>query len=197
MLDVSFDSLWQRNLRQKRKRIAIASVCYVLALIAAYLFAMPVSVSVSVNMQKADLPIGEIVTLFVDGGEYTSNSMNPYFTPISIPGYKRFSDICISVSSEFDVPVDTMLFVGFGTIRDVQIELKRDNTFAIFAGNVYQSDMNPLPEVAVTVSGHTSVTDNEGYFTIILPLAEQREELPISLECHGYIPYIRENETPG
>lgn len=197
MLGVSFDSLWKRHLRQKRKRIAIASVCSVLAIIAAYLFAIPVSVSVDVCIQKADLPIGEDVSLIVDGGEYTSSAIDPDFAPISIPGYKRFSDISVHASSQFYVAVDTIIPVGFGTTRDVQIELMRDDTFAIYAGNVYTSDMNPLPEVTVTVLGHSSVTDSEGYFKIILPLAEQREELPISLDCPGYRSILREDETPG
>ncbi|MDE5757831.1 MAG: hypothetical protein K2H85_04380, partial [Allobaculum sp.] len=109
----------------------------------------------------------------------------------------RISDISVSASSQFYVPVDTILPVGFGTSRDIKIELRRDDTFAIFAGNVYGSEMDPLTDVTVTVSGHSSVTDSEGHFKIILPLTEQREELPISLVCPGYNSVYREDETPG
>lgn len=197
MLGVSFDSLWKRHLRQKRNRIAIMSVCSVLTLIAAYIFAIPVSISVNVYMQKAELPMGDDITLLVDGGEYTSNAMDSDFAPISIPGYKRFSDISVSVSSQFYVPVDTILPVGFGTTRDIQIELRRDDTFAIYAGIVYDAEMDPLQGVSVIVSGQTAVTDSEGNFRIFIPLSEQREELPILLEKSGYSSILRVDEIPG
>lgn len=197
MLDVSFDSLWKRHLRQKRIRMLTSSVLAAVAVAATYLFAIPVSVSVNVEMEKSALPTGENVTLNVDGGEYFSTPDRPMFEKISIPGYKRFSDLRISVASQFFVPVDIILPVGLGLSRDINIELRRDETFAIYAGTVYDSEMDPLQDVSVTVSSHTVVTDAEGNFRIVLPLSEQREELPIILEKSGYNSITREDETPG
>lgn len=197
MLDVSFDSLWKRHQRQKRIRILTGSAVAVLAVIATYLFAIPVSVNVNVEMEKANLPVGENVNLNVNGGDYFSSPTSPQFDKISIPGYKRFSDIRISASSQFYTPIDTVIPVGLGLTRDVSLELKRDDTFAIYAGTVYDSEMDPLQDVTVTVCGHSSVTDSEGNFYIVLPLAEQRQELPISLEKDGYRSILREDETPG
>lgn len=197
MLGVSFDSLWKRHLRQKRQRIAIASAISIVALAMAYLFAVPVSVSVDVSLQKADLPVGEDVTIIVDGGEYSASVSDSDFPPISIPGYKRFSDISVTTSSLFFTTLDTVIPVGFGTKRIIHLDLKRDDTFAVYAGIVYDDDMAPLQEATVSVSGHDTVTDAEGRFSIILPLAEQREELPISLHCRGYRTVFREDEIPG
>lgn len=197
MLGVSFDSLWKRHLRQKKIRILTASSLAIVALVATYLFAIPVTVDVNVELEKADLPIGENVTLNVNGGDYFSTPEHPQFDRISIPGYKRFSDLQISASSQFYTPIDTIIPVGFGLSRDVCIELKRDDTFAIYAGTVYDSEMDLLQDVSVTVCGHTSVTDSEGNFRIVLPLAEQRQELSISLEKQGYSSITRDDETPG
>lgn len=197
MLGVSFDSLWKRHMRQKRNRIITTSIVSVLAIAAIYLFAIPVSVSINVDMEKADLPAGENVTLNVDGGEYFSTPDKPQFEKVSIPGYKRFSDLKISFASQFFVPIDTVIPVGFGLSRDVNFELIRDDTFAVYAGTVYDSEMDPLQAVSVTVNGHTAVTDSEGNFRIALPLPEQRVELPILLEKEGYNSITREDETPG
>lgn len=197
MLDVSFDSLWKRHQRQKRIRIMTISSLAIVALAATYLFAIPVTVNVNVYMEKANLPVGENVTLNVNGGDYFSVPNSPRFDKISIPGYKRFSDIRISASSQFFTPIDTIIPVGFGLTRDVSIDLKRDDTFAIYAGTVYDSEMDPLQDVTVTVCSHSAVTDSEGNFSIILPLAEQQQELPISLEKAGYRSILREDETPG
>ncbi|MDE7456139.1 MAG: toll/interleukin-1 receptor domain-containing protein [Prevotella sp.] len=197
MLSVSFDSLWKRHQRQKRIRILTTSLSTMIAVGVIYVFALPVSVSIHVNMDKADLPVGENVTLNANGGEYFSNPNKPQFERITIPGYRRFSALQVSVTSQFHIPVDTSISVGFGLNRDVNIELKRDDTFAIYAGTVYDSEMNPLQDVIVAICGHTSVTDSEGNFSIILPLSEQRQELPISIEKNGYLSILREDEPPG
>ncbi len=197
MLDVSFDSLWKRHQRQKRNRILTATAFAVIALAAAYLVAIPVYVSINVSLEKAELPIGESVTLNIDGADYFSTPDNPQFDKISIPGYKRFSDLQLMATSQFYTPIDTMIPVGFGLSRDVNIDLKRDDTFAIYAGTVYDFEMDPLQDVTVTVFGHSSTTDSGGNFSLTIPLAEQRQELPISLEKQGYRSILREDETPG
>lgn len=197
MLDVSFDSLWKRHQRRKRIRIFTTSIVSVLALVATYLFAIPVDVFINVDMERTALPTEENVTLNIDGGEYFSNTVHPQFDKISIPGYKRFSDLRVSVVSQFFVPVDTVLPVGLGLSRDINIILRRDDTFAIYAGTVYDSEMKPITDVSVNVCGHISVTDAEGYFYINLPLAEQRQEMPITIEKSGYKSIFREDETPS
>lgn len=197
MLGVSFDSLWKRHQRQKRIRILTASVSAVAAVVGTYLFAVPVSVTVSVDMQQAQLPVGENVTLIVNGGEYTAPVSAPQFDRISIPGYRRFSDVAICARSKFFTTVDTFVPVGFGLSREVGIDLRRDDTFAIYAGTVYDSEMDPLEDVTVAIGQHSSHSDAEGRFSITLPLAEQRVELPIVLEKPGYISVLREDETPG
>lgn len=197
MLGVSFDSLWKRHQRQKRIRILTASVSAVVALAAAYLFAVPVSVTVDVSMQKADLPVGEDVRLNVNGGDYSAPTAAPRFDRISIPGYRRFSDVSICAQSKFFIPVDTIVPVGFGLSRKVSIDLRRDDTFATYAGTVYDSEMDPLEGVSVTIGSHIALSDAEGHFSITLPLSEQRVELPIVLDKTGYISIFREDETPG
>ncbi len=197
MLDVSFDSLWQRHQRQQRVRIVTASLSTVVTFIIAYLFAVPVEISVDVNMEEANLPKGEEVILNVDGAEYISTTENHHFDNISVPGYKRFSNVDIAVSSQFFTPVDTTVRIGYGIHRSVPIELKRDGSFATFAGIIYDPDMNPLEGVTVTIGDHHAVTNTEGAFSITLPLREQREYLPISLVKEGYRVKYREDESPG
>lgn len=197
MLDVSFDSLWKRHQRQKRIRIITSSAMALILMIAAYLFAVPVSVTVNVTMQHAELPIGEKVSLNVDGGKYVSNSLEPHFEKISIPGYKRFSDQQISVSSQFFIPADTAVSVGLAINRDIYITLKRDDSFAIYAGTVYDDELKPLQDVTVTVGQYSSFSDSRGYFHISIPLMDQRAELPITLEKAGFKTINREDESPG
>lgn len=197
MLGVSFDSLWKRHQRRRRALAAAGTASAAAILASAYLFAVPVEVNVTVKLQKADLPPGGAITLRVDGGEYSVRAGSKQTDRITIAGHKRFSRVHIEAESEFFNPVDTMIPTGFGLRRDIVIDMKRDNSFATFAGTVTDSDLNPLDGVTVAVAGRQTVTGADGSFSITLPLAEQRAVLPITLTKPGYRTAERPDESPG
>ncbi len=197
MLGVSFDSLWKRHRRQTRNRVLSCVVTVVTALLATYVFAIPVTVDVSVAMQYSNLPTSGNITLDVNGGEYSSPVAKPEFDKIRLPGYKRFSDIKVRAKASFFIPVDTVISSGFGSSRDIVLNMCRDSSFAFFNGTVYDEDMNPLPGVEVSLAGYTVTTGASGEFTVSLPLESQRIEHSIVLSKKGYKPIIRDDETPG
>lgn len=197
MLGVSFDSLWKRHQRQKRIRILSCSTAAVIALLGLYLFAIPVTVHISVKPQPSNLPAPGDITLNINGGEYTSPVENPVFEDIRLPGYKRFSNIKLNTNAQFFIPIDTVIPTGFGLRRDINLNMVRDNSFALFKGTVYDDDMNPLPGVEVHVAGFSATTITNGEFTITLPLELQRIEQSITLSKDGYNAIVREDETPG
>ena len=197
MLDVSFDSLWKRHQRQTRIKALACSAVSAIALLSGYLFAIPVTLHVSVYPQSSRLPTHGDIILNLDGGEYVSTVENPKFEDIRLPGYKRFSHINLIAGAQFFVGVDTTLPVGFGLRRDIQLNLMRDNTFAIFKGTVYDDDMKPLSGVDVSVAGHSDKTTPAGTFSIILPLDLQRIDQTISITKEGYKKIERDDETPG
>lgn len=197
MLDVSFDSLWKRHLRQRRTKIVSLSIASVIATAAVYVFAIPVSVFVKVIPEQSNLPVGEAVSLVVNGGRYVASGDAPEFEGIRLAGYNRFRNIDIKVSSQFFHIADTLVPTGFGIRRSIDVELCRDDTFAVFAGVVFDAEMNPLEGVTAEVAGFTSVTNSDGRFSIALPLAEQNPVQQITLEMPGYETVIREDETPG
>lgn len=197
MLDLSFDSLWKRHLRQKRIRIATGSAISAAALAAAYLFAFPVSVEVDINPQASKLPTGEDIALTIDGAEYRSTPDSPHFEAVRVPGIRRFGRIDIRVRSQFFTPVDTTISTGFGIRRSISIPLSRDESFARFEGTVYDSDLREAEGVRVSVGCKTATTDSSGHFSILLPLSEQEISKRIQLEKDGYKTVVRDDEAPG
>lgn len=197
MLGVSFDSLWKRHQRRRRMQAAMASALTAAVAAGAYLFAVPVELTVSVRLQPSALPVGDEVVLRVDGGEYISPTSAPSFDVVRLPGYKRFSQVGINVSSPYFQTVDTVVKTEYGVSRDVNIELKRDDTFAAFEGTVYDADMRPLAGVKVTAGGQAGTTDSLGHFALSIPLEAQRAETVITLEKQGYKTVSRDDETPG
>lgn len=198
MLGVSFDSLWKRHQRQKRARIAAFSAAAVIVAALLYLFAVPITLDVKVNTPKAQLPEPEKITLTVGGAEYETTVNSPEDVIVSLPGYKRFSKVSVSVSATYYAPKTEEISVGFGTSRSLVVPLERDETFAIFAGTVYDSEMDPLEGATVQVADAQPVqTDADGRFEIRLPLSEQRVEQPITISKPGYQTQKRSDEAPG
>ena len=70
-------------------------------------------------------------------------------------------------------------------------------TFAVFAGNVFNEDMQPLQGVLVKVCKIVSITNNQGYFYISIPLHLQKEFQEISIEKDGYKSLLLMEESPG
>lgn len=196
MLNVSFDSLWQRHKRLKRRRTITAAALSALLLSAAYLFAMPVDVCVKVPMQQSELPLGEKVVLEINGAEYVSEPAEPCFETVRLPGYRRFGGVKLSLTSPYFIPVDTVVSIGYGVRREIEVPMHRDGTFATFAGRVSDSSMQPLPGVRVTVAGRETVSGADGTFSVTLPLSAQRCEQSVSLSLEGYAAIERPDETP-
>lgn len=186
MLGVSFDSLWKRHRRQKNAKIAtITTLSFILATLI-YNFAVPVNLSISVNPQQSNLPHGDLISMLVDGGKYSIDIESPIINGIKLPGYKRFNKINLKVSSPFYSTVDTIVNISYGINQKIDISLDRDDSFGIFAGHVFNERMEPFKDVIVKVNGFITTTTDEGYFCIKIPLTDQQEELPLSMEYPNY-----------
>lgn len=198
MLGVSFDSLWKRRLRRLRVKITTVMAATIVAGAAIYLFAIPVRLNIKVETQEATLPQPESITMNVNGALYNSPLKREIsFETIKIPGYARFKPLPIKVNAQFYQPKDTLITPGTGAEKKIKISLWRDETFSTYAGNVYTDEMDPLAGAAVKILSYGATTDEEGYFQIRIPLADQREELPIKIEKEGYKTFTREDEPPS
>lgn len=198
MLDVSFDSLWKRHQRMRRQHWAMGITIAVFAVALAYLFALPVTVDVTAIMERSELPVGKNITMIIDDARYTI----PYdgkvcFEPLKLSGHKRFGSIHLQLKSRYYKDIDTTVAIGLWTHRDINIAMSRDETFAVFAGTVYDSDMRAVSGVSVTIGTNRTVTDDNGHFRISVPLPSQRPQLPLRLEKSGYTVTERADEVPG
>ncbi|MCM1450036.1 MAG: TIR domain-containing protein [Clostridiales bacterium] len=197
MLNLSFDSLWKRHQRRRRLKAIIVTCATALTLSMAYLFALPVDVNVEIDVQQSSLPTKGDISLSVNGAEYTTPVASPRLDTVRIPGYHRFSNLRVTAEAQFFQPIDTVVDTGLGMTRHINLSLRRDDTFAIFAGTVYDDDISPLPNVSVRIGDFSCVTDDNGVFKIQLPLNQQQAEQPVTLTKAGFQSIQRDDETPG
>ena len=203
LLGIDFDTLWQRHKRYVRRLIAALSVFVVIALLLIYWFMIPVKVNVTLKDEPSRLPGMERGTLTALGSEYSFVKPDTTITLSSLPGYYRLKRVPVSFHAErFYTDETEMLHVGMGISQDVTIQLHRDSTFAVFAGRVYDGDdddyaSHPIAGAKVSIGRYVVETDGEGRFRIVIPLEEQEETKGIEIVKEGYLPYLREDESPS
>ena len=159
--------------------------------------------SASFGFRRGDLPGMERGTLTALGSDYSFVKPDTTITLSSLPGYYRLKRVPVSFHAErFYTDETEMLHVGMGISQDVTIQLHRDSTFAVFAGRVYDGDdddyaLHPIAGAKVSIGRHVVETDGEGRFRIVIPLEEQEETKGIEIVKEGYLPYLREDESPS
>lgn len=197
MIDVSFDELWKRHEREKRRRIIVSSMFSAVTMFLVYIFAVPISMIVHVSSEKYDLPEPEMLTVQVNNAEYVVDKVDTVLSGIRLPGYYRVKSIYIATNARYYKGIDTVWHAGLGAYANLFLSLKRDSTFAFFAGKVLDDNLDPLEDVTVKVAGYDDVTDAYGRFEIVLPIEQQKEEQRVNLTKDGFVSVQLEDESPG
>lgn len=203
MLGLEFDTLWQRHKRFVRRLTAVLITFAVLLVTLAYWFMVPVRVSVDVCDEPSALPSMERGALTFNGSEYPLSKPDTTIELGTLPGYFRLRTVPICFHAQrFYQDEEKMVKIGAGVRYHYILPLHRDNTFAVFAGTVYDGAVedftsSPVAGAIVKLDGHTATTDSLGQFRFELCLEEQRETKVIIISKEGYQKYVREDENPG
>lgn len=203
MLGLEFDTLWQRRKRFVRRLTAVLATLAVLLVTLAYWFMVPVRVSVDVCDEPSALPGMERGVLTFNGSEYSISQPDTTIELGTLPGYYRLRTLPIRFHAQrFYLDEEKAVKIGTGVRHHYTFSLHRDNTFAVFAGTVYDGDAedytsSPVVGAVVTLDGHTATTDSLGRFRFELSLEEQRETKVITISKESYQKYVREDESPG
>lgn len=197
MLGVKFDELWNRQGRQKRSRfVSFISIIIAFFLISGYFF-MPLRLTYTISDLGAGngLPLPDDAMITIEGTSYNLGSrLDTTIILKSRPGYYRGRHLPVLFHATYFDTIRTEFNLGFGLFKDEMLYLKRDNTFAVFAGHVIDQDGNPLSGAKVSVRQNNATTDEEGAFHIVLPENEQAEEQAIIIEKAGYFDVYRPDE---
>ena len=196
MLGIDFDVLWKRHRKARRRRIL--SLTIVAAVIAClfYLFAIPVSLQLTLKDQPHQLPCPQDAVLEVEDVLYPISGLDTVITK-RFPGYMRGRQVRVSFRSMYYDTLDLTRSLGFG-VEDAQtLSLIRDSTFGVFSGDVIGIDGKAIGGASVLAGRYSSVTDASGHFHISIPLSEQMARQPFKVSKEGYRPYERQDEIPS
>lgn len=196
MLGVSFDELWKRHERERKRRILIASISTPVVLSLLYYFAIPISLTIEIHDDNHHLPLPEGAVLMVDDAEYPLNRLDTTITINNLPGYYRGRRLPVKLLTKWYKPVNENIPICLGIKSYLSKTLQRDNTFAEFSGRVIDEDGCPLEGASLTMEGKTQMTDNDGYFCFTFSVEAQSETKGIKISLKGYKDYYREDECP-
>ena len=203
LLEVDFNVLWKRHKREMGAVLVCSTAFSACLLIAGYWFMVPVDLQVFISEEKCSLPEMEYGLLSVNRSEFSINKPDTTINVGKLPGYYRLKIIPISFSANrFYKEYISSVKVTYRHSQHIDIQLLRDDTFAIFEGNVYRDNeesnkLIPLENAIVEIGGRTISTDMNGKFHIHFPLPEQSEIKQINISKDGYSTICREDEVPG
>lgn len=205
MLDVDFDVLWQRQKRRRRRFFEALAVAAIVLSTLFYWLAIPVRLSVasaSPDVAAEALPSWGEASVEIDGGTYPMADVDDIVDLGSVSGYRRGRTLRLVFRADRNfVTIDTLIRIGWGMRQDVILPIRRDDSYAVYAGHVYEASDDyedfPLSGVEVQISNRRVKTDSEGAYSLRFPLEEQTETKPIRLLKEGYRLIEREEESPS
>lgn len=197
MLELSFDDLWRRHQRDVRRKTASRIALSIIVCTLLYWFAVPVSVQLELKDAHHQLPIPNLWTLQIADVAYQIEAKDTLFVVNRLPGYLRGKEMKINFSGVYYKPLIKSFRVGLGTNTHLSIAVQRDETFAVYAGVIYDEDGIPIEQVLVQVDNRSVLSDSLGYFRIHFPISEQTANKPILLSKENYTDFRREDECPS
>lgn len=203
MLDVSFDTLWKRHERERRRRIIITSVSTPIILALLYWFVVPCKLNIHIKDAQSQLQVvdrvdGYVATVTVDGTEYRINSLDTILEISSLPGYFRGKEIPVTFTATYYDSIQVNAPIGFGISNDVQLPIKRDTSFQHFKGRIIDATTGePVAgaEFSIDNGKYKSITDAEGNFDVEIAAEDQSETKDVVIRKEGYKEFDSPDET--
>ena len=197
MLGVNFDELWKRHERQRRRRIMSWSIGTPIVAGLLYYFIIPVSLRIQVVDERHHLPMPSNAVLLIANAKYPLDHLDSTIIINDIPGYYRGRTFPVSFSSDYYLPIAKASHLGLGEKNTLILNLKRDSSFAIYAGTVVDVDGRPIEQARVQIGDTVAFTDSNGYFKLEFSVDEQSEYKTISIIKAGKEDFLRDDECPS
>lgn len=181
----------------ERLRRSYVATMLAFLLIIFYFFAIPSRVELTVKDLSHRLPLPSCAKIIFNGTEQNIGSLDTVLILDNIRPYYKGRPYMLEFNAGY---YDTLRFQGhfsWGMTTYVTLELKRDSTFGVYQGIVYDEQEGvPVQDAVVTVDNRTTRTDVRGIFKIVFPLQEQTLSKSVRIEKEGYLPRLRVDECP-
>lgn len=187
LLEVEFDTIWQRHRRQLiRRTIAwtVGSLAVIATIVTVWVMNQPVDVQVRLNetsVYNDNLPPlkDAVVTLALVNKteEDTIRTMDGAVVFTNIPHRFLNKKVHVTVECRDYLPVDTTVVLTKAMVVDISRDPKVYGEIRFRIWNPYTESI--VAGVSVHIAGRTIVSNAAGWVFLTIPLIEQRNRYPI------------------
>lgn len=200
MLGIKFDTLWNRYQNTRRKKIFFSTIATLFIVSVIAYLAVPVTSNIKISIEKWPLPSPKNCVVCVNGVDYQIGTLDSSKTVVvkNIPGYFRGREMTCVFKGDYCMTDTFTLKMGLGVINMQSIKIRRDSTFAVFAGQVIDGTNGcPISKATVTIENLSCETDTKGCFYISFPIERQSTTKRIVIHHPLYKDYSRNDECPN
>ena len=188
LLEVDFDTIWQRHKRRTKRKVAawsIGGLAILAAIIATMIASRPADVRLQVHeasVHNDNLPPmrNAVVTLSADNIQEidTLQDFGDQALFLNIPHKYLNKPVRITVVCEDFLLTDTTVVLS----RQVSVNLSRDpKKYGDIRFRLWDWETERVvPGVSVEIAGQTAISDASGWVTLSVPLEKQRKTYPIT-----------------
>lgn len=178
MLGVNFDVLWKRHERQKRNRrmaTFISAILFIAVLISVWIYNQPFDLKLTYTEQEknANLPYVDGNIMIILDNDILRESVNDInieteFKNIPRKYYRKNVRLIFSAYgySDLDTTISLKSEVSLSICRKLE-------TYGLVKGCVINSKEVPVYNAQVSIMEYSAKTDQNGEFSVIIPLAKQ------------------------
>lgn len=197
MLDVDVEMLWQRFKRDRRRRIARRIVVALLLFIIIVYAWKPVRLNFMMEDKSiSSLPEMREGKLIVNNREYHIDKKNFTVFISDLSATYRGRYVPVKFRAIYYKNIDTLIKIGFGCSQDVKLTLRRDDTFAVYSGYVFDEWGSAIPDALVEIGKHVAKTDTSGYFRVVIPPDSQSVTNHVRVSKGGKEVFESDDEWP-
>lgn len=187
MLGVSFDRIWQRQKRRIIRRAvfsALGSILVLAALILVWLFNQPFNSRVTLYEQtpviEALPPMHDAVLTLTLPDEERTDTIRSFESAVLfryLPAKLKGKQVLLHIEAPDYLPLDTFITLS----PEMSLPLSRDpQVYGALSATVLMDD-HIVPNMRIHVESFEVTTDNNGHFTLFVPLEQQQKSYFISV----------------
>lgn len=183
LLDVEFDSIWQRHKRRMTRRVvtwSVGTVAVLATIIGVWSKSQPVDVEMRLNeasVHNESLPPLEdaVITMTLENETKrdTIHSIDDAAMFKNVPHRFMGKDVHVTVRCKDFIDVDTTLRLA----EEMSIDIRRNpDVYGKIQFTLWNEDGEGVPDMPLTIAGYDVVSDSNGNVRLFVPLEEQQEK---------------------
>ena len=184
LLDVEFDTIWQRHKRLMRQKVMAWGFGFMLVLASLFfVWSMTQAIDVEVELNETSvhndmLPQLEnaIVSLTLEDGTNEVDTIKRYDEKgilNHIPQKFMNKPVHVTMSCRHFIKIDTILTLE----KKMMLDIQRDpSVYGNIRFDIWNEDGQGVKDVRIIIEGHETLSDKNGHVELFIPLEQQQEK---------------------